>query len=871
MRKKKKKSLNRTVLIIICFAFAGLIVLELCGLLDKKVFAATLDGWNYRKLHSITGSTSGGQINYPIKITVNYGNGTDSNGVMYCNGNCNNDFGDIRFTGSDGTTLLDYWRESYITSSSAIFWVEVPSIPVAPEVVNIYIYYGNTAAITASNQLTTEIFSLKEHKSNASYYPNYSWQIASGKLRMDSTASSLGTGYMFTVVPRSWIDGKYIRWTWNGYYSSTLAKYFYLSIYDGEYSRSSSTDFPSGSPLITKGKGLLQRYYENEYGVWGPYTREILVNVSTGNQDFVTIFFHFADSWTAQTLYLSLDEMQINTSSGGVGNLLSIDFSKAVNMEVTGGYFDYGLYRGYISSEPVHGDWGPEESLDINISTYPIAEEGFYFGEVVVGESLTLNLEVINDGGISVSGNLILSSPFSCSSYCSYNVNPGESAFIPITFAPISEGQFYITGVLSVSGSSNIDIPLRGYGSTSSILCQDHDVKGYAWSDNMGWISFSCKNENVQVDYGVDIDDSDPEAEQWKLSGYAWSDNIGWITFYDTQLTGCPDGNCSAWIDTSVGNLHGWARACSVFENGCSGELKASGLGGWDGWIKFYDNMAKPAYVDDSVFPAEFMGYMWGDMNIGWISLNHENKEGLETHYAVEISIEAGDPPTIIFTKDPDGNDNYCDVGLDTGDISKGMVTFEWEYSDQENPETYFDIRISPVGDSSNYIVDETKDATCSDTEPPILCTNTWSAYISDTEGELEYGQSYNWEVQVHSTKAKSGWMQASGDIGTFTTASAPYPWVDFTWSPEVILINDITTFDSSLSISYGTSPSYFWQFTADAVPNNSYLQNPTTTFTIEGDKSVTLGITDSNGSCPKTKTITATLPLPDWIEIPPE
>ena len=40
--------------------------------------------------------------------------------------------GDIRFTASDGVTLLPYWIESWNAgSSSASLWVKVPSIPAA--------------------------------------------------------------------------------------------------------------------------------------------------------------------------------------------------------------------------------------------------------------------------------------------------------------------------------------------------------------------------------------------------------------------------------------------------------------------------------------------------------------------------------------------------------------------------------------------------------------------------------------------------------------------------------------------------------------------------------------------------------------------
>jgi len=79
----------------------------------------------------------------------------------------------------------------------------------------------------------------------------------------------------------------------------------------------------------------------------------------------------------------------------------------------------------------------------------------------------------------------------------------------------------------------------------------EHNVSGWAWSENVGWISFNSTNCDVDGDgvyegsnegggatpaptdcpssgtvnsYGVKIDPS-----TGGFSGYAWSENIGWI------------------------------------------------------------------------------------------------------------------------------------------------------------------------------------------------------------------------------------------------------------------------------------------------------------------------------------------------------
>jgi hypothetical protein len=57
-----------------------------------------LTGWNLRKVLEIAGTADGIQTNYQMMLTVYYGPGTDSPGIVYCGGNTNTDFSDIRFT-----------------------------------------------------------------------------------------------------------------------------------------------------------------------------------------------------------------------------------------------------------------------------------------------------------------------------------------------------------------------------------------------------------------------------------------------------------------------------------------------------------------------------------------------------------------------------------------------------------------------------------------------------------------------------------------------------------------------------------------------------------------------------------------------------
>jgi len=95
--------------------------------------------WNYRRPITITTGSASTPANYQVKIDVSY----DSDMLA--------DFADIRFTDSDGKTLIDHWRESFLASNSAVFWVEVPDSIPANSSKTIYMYYGNPSASSASN------------------------------------------------------------------------------------------------------------------------------------------------------------------------------------------------------------------------------------------------------------------------------------------------------------------------------------------------------------------------------------------------------------------------------------------------------------------------------------------------------------------------------------------------------------------------------------------------------------------------------------------------------------------------------------------------------------------------------------------------
>lgn len=119
---------------------------------------AYLQGYKYRKLATLAGTTAGAQTDYQMKMTVYKGAGVDGVGDVYLNNHCRDHFNDIRWTATDGVTELDHWRESYTSGVSAVFWVKVPNIPADPNTVDIYIYYDKSDALTGSSPGDAALF-----------------------------------------------------------------------------------------------------------------------------------------------------------------------------------------------------------------------------------------------------------------------------------------------------------------------------------------------------------------------------------------------------------------------------------------------------------------------------------------------------------------------------------------------------------------------------------------------------------------------------------------------------------------------------------------------------------------------------------------
>jgi len=95
---------------------------------------------------TVNGSAGWQLTDFQVKIQVPY------------QANMQPDFVDVRFTGADGETLLPHWKESYVSSTSAVFWIKVPTVPAQPGTTTLYLYYGNPLSQSRSDIHETFLF-----------------------------------------------------------------------------------------------------------------------------------------------------------------------------------------------------------------------------------------------------------------------------------------------------------------------------------------------------------------------------------------------------------------------------------------------------------------------------------------------------------------------------------------------------------------------------------------------------------------------------------------------------------------------------------------------------------------------------------------
>lgn len=288
-----------------------------------------LSGYARRAAISIPSSSDGELTNYQLKFSIIKGGGSNSGSTIYLGGVAYNWPYDIRFTSSDGETLIDFWREES-DATDGTWWVEVPTVP-ASGGTTIYIYYGRSGATDASDMASTFIDSDGFEYSDA--LTNHGWSIISNATDIITSTTNAKSG---TRSARATGDAEVIGKT----PSSSSNRAVEFNFYDTGDDIMSATWIDGGTKNIITGinPGQSETYYITREGAnwyvtaisrstgWHKIRVEIL---STGSKVYIdnTLVRSPATNTTLDRIYFGSTEPGTSTDYVYWDDLVVMNFT----------------------------------------------------------------------------------------------------------------------------------------------------------------------------------------------------------------------------------------------------------------------------------------------------------------------------------------------------------------------------------------------------------------------------------------------------------------------------------------------------------------------------------------------------------------
>ena len=245
--------------------------------------------------------------------------------------------------------------------------------------------------------------------------------------------------------------------------------------------------------------------------------------------------------------------------------------------------------------------------------------------------------------------------------------------------------------LLVLAGSAWFSAP-----QTTSAAVGSGPITGYAWSDNIGWISLNCATGSATggsvcstSDYKLTLNTNGT------VTGYAWSANIGWIQFGGlSSIPGSTGGQ--ARINPAGDQLYGWARACAGTTSGDCSSM-TSRTDGWDGWISLNCTTTAGGCTESSygvqilndafrVCNATTGSCAWGSDVVGWLDFQYATLPSLATYtLTVSKAGTAGSVTGAVGTTNISCSTANCQYTLNEGDygslnanIAGGSTDFVW-------------------------------------------------------------------------------------------------------------------------------------------------------------------------------------------------
>jgi hypothetical protein len=381
-----------------------------------------LEGWSYRK--SITLSRASGAVtNYQMKVLVGESAGATGEDVD-CGGKCLSNFDDLRFTATDGTTLLDYWIES-ITGTTpnqlATVWIEFNSINT--NATTFYMYYGKG---DASAQYATPLLA---GEATFIFFDDFSGTFPGTKWAGNTAAGGVSGGIL-TITGNG--TGWQLIYSALASGSATFALRGRVSITSG----TKECGFGAETPTETHKATFYEDGANGEKYVQKDGTTQ---NVSP-DENFGIAAYHLWDVIVRGGVngrYFQ-DGVECSNSPDTNNPPNSTDMRAIFAVKDSGGCetADWILLRNYVYAEPAWGAWGTEEHSPIMVGSYLIGDPW------LAEQTRSFLLGVLTFGDVNITRNYLFGDP--------QLINQERGYLLGGQWFFIGQGRNYLQGIITL-------------------------------------------------------------------------------------------------------------------------------------------------------------------------------------------------------------------------------------------------------------------------------------------------------------------------------------------------------------------------------------------------------------------------------------
>ena len=289
--------------------------------------------------------------------------------------NCQDDFDDVRFTTSDGSTELDFWQPDsapeYVSGKHSTCYIEFDSIPASPDSATFYIYYDNSGASSGSNGANTFPSLFDDFDGDAE--PPSGW-----------SETQIGTLTWSDLTQ----DGKYkvynfqdsaAEWHGNEIYKAVTPPTTFALVAKQVVACSADDGIPQHESHLKGYKSSALKFAVGFEDGWTDYKGAIYsaITGTTSSEDMGTrggatyIFEIRRDGTNIKTYWNGI----LRQTKAEVETLDEVRFrlvgGRSISSSDPQTELGYVFLRKYVDPEPTWGDWGDEEGFNPEISNTP--------------------------------------------------------------------------------------------------------------------------------------------------------------------------------------------------------------------------------------------------------------------------------------------------------------------------------------------------------------------------------------------------------------------------------------------------------------------------------------------------------------------